>query len=219
MKDLSVSQCYLICTLNKNGKLPALDTEIQVCLLAGGLIDLMFTKSVVLNENKKLCIIDELDAKVDYLNSLYIFIKESKPMKVDKLASEYNFSFSDKRLKLLIYDIGISLSNLGYVSAENGGLFGNTSCFIPNPKIVDNVIQNIRAELLEDGSLSEEIIALVSLMDQSNQIKRYFSKHEKYQLKARLKEIKDTDANKLVKEMMVYIETMVAIIATTSFCP
>lgn len=209
MKDLSVSQSFLICALNESGKLPSLSVESPVCLVAGGLIDLLFAKSATVGVDKKLCITGELGEEYQYLNSLYTFIKESKPMKVDALASEYIFTFSDKRLKLLIKDVGTSLADLGYAATENGGFLGKTPCFIPVTTSVDHVIQNIRAELLENGTVSDHMIALVSLMDKSNLIKRYFSKYEKEQLIARLKEIKGSDLNKLVKEMVDYIDALI----------
>lgn len=216
MRELSVSQSYLICTLNERGKLPAISSEASVCLLAGGVIDLIFSNSIAIGADKKLCVTGELDEKNQHLCSLYTFIKESKPMKIDRLASEYAFSTSDKRLKLLMKDIGTSLASSGYVIAENGGFFGKTPCFIPDKKIVDHIIQNIRAELLEDGTVSDSMIALVSLMDKSKQIKKYFSKYEKDQLKKRLKEIKDSDSNKLVKEMVDYIEVLMVVIVASS---
>ncbi len=215
MKDLSISQSYLICALNKSGKLPALSLENPVCLLAGGLIDLIFSKIIVVGQDKKLCITSELGEENQYLSSLYAFIKESKPMKVEELASEYAFSLSDKRLKLLVKDIGTSLVALGYATTGNIGLLEKTPCFIPDRKIVDNMIQNIRAELLESGTVSDNMITLVSLMDKSNQIKQYFSKHEKDELKARLKEIRESDSNKLVKEMMDYIDTLMVLVAAS----
>lgn len=186
-----------------------------VCLLAGGLIDLIFAKEVAVGTDKKLSIVGELCEENQHLISLYTFIKESKPMKVDGLASQYAITLSDKRLKLLINEVGTSLSVLGYATTEKGGFLDKTTRFIPNKKIVDNVIQNIRAELLEDGTVSDNMIALVGLMDNSNQIKRYFSKYEKDKLKVRLKEIKDSDSNGLVKEMVDYIETLIAVIAVS----
>lgn len=216
MKDLSVSQSYLICALNDSGKLSALNTDSPICLLAGGLIDLIFSDSVAISNDKKLSISGELREENQHLNSLYSFIKESKRLSIDKLASEYAFTFSDKRIKMLINDIGLSLAGLGYATTEKGGLFGKTLCFIPDTVIVDNIVQNIRAELLEHGTVSDYMIALVSLLDKSNQIKRYFSKYEKDQLKVRLKEIKDNASNKLVKEMVDYIDTLIAVIAATS---
>lgn len=216
MKDLSVSQSYLICALNESGRLPALSTESPVCLLAGALIDLILAKNVAVGADKKICVTAELSEKNQYLNSLYTFIMESRPMKVDGLASEYAFTFSDKRMKRLIQDVGTSLVVLGCAATEDSGLFGKTIRFIPDAKAVDSIIQSIRAELLEDGTISDNIIALVSLMDKSNQIKRYFSKYEKDQLKARLKEIENSDSNKLIKEMIDYIDTLIVVIAAAS---
>lgn len=216
MKDLSVSQRYLICILNERGTLPALRADSQVCLLAGGLIDLILAKSVAVGEDKKLRITAELTAEHQHLKSLYMFIKESKAMKVDALASEYAFTFSDKRFKLLLKDIGTSLVDLEYASVEQGRLFGKTTCFIPDKNSVDHVIQTIRAELLEEGTVSDPIIALVSLLYKSNQIKKYFSKYEKEQLNVRLKEMKENDSNKLLNEMLEWIDTLIAVIAATS---
>lgn len=216
MKEFSISQSYLLCALNENGKLPALSTEIPACLLAGGLIDLILAKSIAIGADKKLSITSELTQENQPLASLYTFLKESKPMKLEGVTSEFLFAFSDKRMKLLIRDIGSSLAAVGSAVVEEGGLFGKTACFLPNTDDVDAIIQNIRAELLEDGTLSDQIIALVSLMEKSNQIKRYFSKYEKDQLKTRLKEIKDSDSNKLVKEMINYMETLLAVIVAAS---
>lgn len=216
MNQLTISQQYLLCVLNEKGKLPSFSTEIPVCLLAGSLIDLILAQCVAVGKDKKLAVTGELTEDNRHLSSLYIFIRESKPMKVEKLASEYAFSLSDKRLKLLIKDVGMSLKALGCASLESGGLTGNAPRFIPDKRAVDNVIQNIRAELLEDGAVSDEIVALVSLMEKSSQIKKYFSKYERDQLKARLKEIQSAESSKLVKEMVDYINTMFVIIASTS---
>lgn len=213
MDDLSVCQEYLLCSLNEKGNLPALSTEVPVCLLAGGLIDLLFSKSIAINEKKQFHIIGDLKSENQHLQSLYEFINEAKPMKVDQLVSQYAFTFTDKRLKLLIKDIGSSLVDKSYATADTKGFFGNSVSFIPNVEAIDRVIQSIRAELLEDGVLSEDMIALVSLLEKSNQIKRYFSKYEKEQLKLRLNEIKKDPSNKLVKEMIDYIEMMMVLIA------
>lgn len=216
MKDLTISQKYLLCVLNEKGKLPSIDTGIEICLLAGALFDLKFSDDVKIGEDKKIYINDQLDPSLQHIESLYTFIKESKPMKVDKLASEYCFSFSDKRKKQLLNDIGMSLVNLGSATYEKGGFFGNTDCYITKKEYVDNIIENIRAELLEDGNVSDDIIALVSLLEKSNQIKRYFSAYEKDKLKLRIKEIKDTDAHKVVKEMVDYIDGLIAVFIAIS---
>lgn len=211
MKDLSISQEYLLCILNEKGKLPALDFGIEVCILAGSLFDLIFSECVKIGDDKKIYIDGELNSNLNHLKTLHTFIKESKPMKVDKLASEYIFSFNDKRKKQLINDIGNSLVDLGLATYEKGGFFANTDCYIPKKEYVDRIIESIRAELLELGNVSDDMIVLVSLLEKSNQIKRYFSAYEKNKLKARINEIKGTNAHKVVKEMVDYIDGLIAV--------
>lgn len=213
MKDLTISQKYLLCVLNEKGKFPSIDTGIEVCLLAGALFDLKISDDVKMGDDKKIYISGQLASSLLHLESLYTFIKESKAMRVDKLASEYCFSFNDKRKKKLINDMGMSLVNLGVATYEKGGFFGNTDFYIPKKEYVDNIIENIRAELLEEGNVSDDIIALVSLLEKSNQIKRYFSAYEKDKLKIRIKEIKDTEPHKVVKEMVDYIDGLIAVFA------
>lgn len=211
MKDLTISQKYLLCVLNEKGKLPALDTGIEVCILAGSLFDLMFSECVKIGEDKKIYIDGELNLNLNYLESLHTFIKDSKPMKVDKLASEYSFSFSEKRKKQLFTDIGDSLVDLGLATHEKGGLFANTDFYIPKKEYIDRIIESIRAELLEEGNVSDDMIVLVSLLEKSKVIKRYFSAYEKDRLKIRINEIKETDAHKVVKEMVDYIDGLIAV--------
>lgn len=216
MNQLSVSQQYLLCVLNDKGRMPSFSIEIPVCLLAGSLIDLILAQCVAIGKDKKLAITAQLDEDNRHLSSLYHFIKDSKPMKVEKLAAEYAFTLGDKRIRQLEQGVGASLKALGCVSLKQGGLTGSSPRFLPDKAAVDSVIQNIRAELLEDGQVSDEIVALVSLLEKSGQIKKYFSKYERDQLKARLKEIQNSDSNKLVKEMVDCINTLFVVVISTT---
>lgn len=71
MNDLSISQAYLLCTLNKNGKFPALSAEVPMCFLASAVMDLVISESAVLEDKKKICITGELKEEYAYLESLY----------------------------------------------------------------------------------------------------------------------------------------------------
>ena len=65
--------------------------------------------------------------------------------------------------------------------------------------------------------MADETVALVSLMEKSYRLKRYFSKYEARQLKARLREIRLTPSNQLVKQTVEYVDAMIAaIIVITS---
>lgn len=206
----SISQDYLLCVLKKNGKLPVMGTEITVCLLAGALLDLLQSRVVEVDDKGKINVVGALAGEQYFLNSLYEFLKEKKPMKADKLAGEYAFTFTGRRMKELIEGIGQALASQNRAEAgEKAGIF------IPHEEAVEHVIQKIRAELLEEGSISESTVGLACLMHESKKLKDYFSKHEREQLKARLKELKSSPEHEIVRKMTEYIDTMIAVIAVT----
>lgn len=212
MPELSIVQEYVLCALSNKGKFPLFSTEIPVCVLAGALIELLASESIQIDEKKQVSVTGSLGMGQTHLKSLYAYLKQSKPKKIDDITGEYNFSFSDKKINALVTEIGNSLLAEGCVSRGTGRAFGNEFTFIPKPVEVDRVIQKIRAELLENGPISEETVALVSLLEKGNLIKNYFSKYESEQLKARLQEIKAAPSNQLVKQMMEYVDTMLALI-------
>lgn len=78
-------------------------------------------------------------------------------------------------------------------------------------------MQSIRAELLENGALSEDVIALTALLNKSGDLQKYFSAYEKKDLKKRLKEIKEDPQNEMIQKAVDYVETlflMVVVAAT-----
>ena len=75
------------------------------------------------------------------------------------------------------------------------------------------VIEKLRAEFLEQGEISDEVIVLGALLNKSGLIKKYFSKYEVQKLNERLKEIKQSEAGVLVKQLVDYIDTLIVIIS------
>lgn len=67
-------------------------------------------------------------------------------------------------------------------------------------------MQQLRAELLEEGEISEDMAAVTALLDLSGLLKQYFSKHESEQLKMRLKSIRQSEQRTAVREMLEYME-------------
>lgn len=211
MKNLSISQSYLLCVLNEKGKLPTCSTETSVCLVASGMLDLI-SSGVIAIDNKKLYVIGNIDNNHQHLKSLYNFIKETHNVTLEKLAAEYSFSFTNKRMIELLYDVGESLVKEQCAISEKGGFFGNSTYFIVNAQEVNHVVETIRVEILESGTMSEKVIALTSLLEKSGHIKRFFSKYENKRVKERISEIRKGSTNQLVKEMVDYINTMISVI-------
>ena len=87
MKDLSITQEYLLCALNKKGKIPAFGNEIQTCFVAGALLELLNNEFVKI-QDKKVVINKKLDETTfGHLRPLYSFIERSKPASIAMLTS------------------------------------------------------------------------------------------------------------------------------------
>lgn len=215
MKDLSVTQQYLLCALKKNGRLPIFGIEKTVCLSASGVLELLM-EEVLAFDGKKLTIRTSLPAEKAYLYPVYEVVEKKQPVKFEKVVEYFSVTFTDKHLHELIDRVGESLAEAGCVRREKGGLLGERNLYVPEESAVDAIVQNIRAEILEDGALSEDIVALTALLNKSGDLQKYFSAYEKNALKRRLREIKENPQNEMIQRVSEYINTLFAMIIVAS---
>jgi hypothetical protein len=214
MRNLSITQEYYLCALKEDGHLPLLKTvEVSTCLVAGEILELLMDGFIRIDEKKKIEISKDLSSDRLYLAPVYKTIQDSKPMKIETLAEKYILG-TNKKLENLCDVLGASLTNNNYVIEKPAtGLFHNKNLYVPNTEAATKVIEKMRAEFLEAGSVSDETVALGVLFSKSGLIKQYFSKHETSKLNERLDEIKVSETGLFVKKIVDYIDTMVAIIA------
>ena len=151
MKDLSVTQEYLLCVLGKRGSV-SLDIFKIAGLAAGGVLELLMEDILTFDE-KKLSIRTSLPWEKEYLRPIYELIQQKQPIKVEKIAEEFSCTLTNKRAKQLIESIGDSLEEAGYARKEISGIFGSKVRYFPDPQGMDAVVQKIRAEILEDRFL------------------------------------------------------------------
>lgn len=209
MQDLTVTEKYLIVSLTDRGKLPLLGVEVPSCLVVAGLFDMVFEGVVEIGAKKRLKAVKELPDNLSFLRCLYDMIIENPKLTPDKLVSEHMLTFTGKRLTNYLKAVAGSLAEKGLADLEKDG----EVCF-PKDGEKDKIIQEIRAELLEDGVVSKEILLLTALMYKGQQIKKYFSKYEADCLKKRIKEMKKTEIGELVSEAVDYITCLIVIAAT-----
>ena len=103
-----------------------------------------------------------------------ILLQKKQPIKFENAIEYFSFNFTDKYINGLVEDIGESLAELGCVRKEKGGFMNGKTVYIPNEADVDHIVQNIRAELLEAGEISEDIVVLTALLNKSQDLRRYF---------------------------------------------
>lgn len=209
MKDLSLIQEYMICAVNERGGISSLSTEKLVCLVAAGLLDLRLAGCLTIG-GKKAWTSAPLPEDRAYLRSLYDFVGE-KPKTLEKIVEAFAYTVTDKRLAELTKAVGRSLVDLELAQETRGGLLGNRKNFVPTKEAVEHVIDMVRAELLEDVEVTEDIVALVALLEKGKCVKTYFSAYEQKTIKAKLKQIAASPEGKMAGELIGYVENMMAI--------
>ena len=101
MKDLSILQKYMVCTVNEKGVFPFASVEERILgLVAAGLLELEMEGCITIR-GRKIAAAGRLPAHRTYLEPLYAFIQEKQEVKADVVVDAYNFSWTDKRLKAL----------------------------------------------------------------------------------------------------------------------
>ncbi|MDO4356851.1 MAG: GPP34 family phosphoprotein [Clostridia bacterium] len=214
MKDLSIMQEYFLCAVNDKGKISSFSTEKLVCMVASGLLEMQLENCVEIADNR-VRVTGALPAQREYLRSLYAYVDQPKPVKVEKILDAYNNSASGRRLFELMDAVGASLEAAGLAEAGRAGLLGGRRAYVPKREAINGVIDQIRAELLEAGEVTEDVAALVVLLDRSKSLKQYFSDFERKELKARLKQIMNAPTGKMIRDMVEYVEGMLTATAVT----
>ena len=206
MKDMTLSQEYLICAVNEKGKIGSMNIEKVVCLLAAGLLELQLAECITMDQ-KAATVTAPLPQDKEYLRSLYDYIGSGKggSIKMDKLLESYTYSLSSKQVRALMGGIGGELEKMGLAT-----LLSNEG-FAPVKGALDGVIDLVRSELLEEGEVTEDIAALVILLEKAGIIKNYFSPYERGQMKDRLKAIVRSPQGRQVGRMVEYVEGMLSI--------
>ena len=208
MNRKSTAQEYYTLMIDKNGLMPAMHRdEAGAGLAASAFMDLT-VNDIVAVEKKKITVIKELPDSLIYLEDLYTYLKE-KSRQMEKMMTDF---YAGSRNKKLAEKIGESLCKAGAAVEEKGGLFAPKRVFIPEKAYKDELIGMIRSAVKEE-EMAPRDVALVWLLQQTNCLKQYFSKHESNQLKQKLKEMKKDPQNKQLAEMIDYVSDMTAVMA------
>ncbi|HIV44049.1 MAG TPA: GPP34 family phosphoprotein [Candidatus Faecalibacterium avium] len=206
MKDLSIVQKYMVCTVNDKGVFPFASVEERTLgLVAGALLELQMEGCIAV-DGKKVSAAGALPQDKGYLKPLYDFIREKQSVKLYVVVDAYNFSWTDKRINELRDAVGGSLVQLGAASACKAGLLGKQAGYLPGPETVRSVVEQMRAELLEEGPVSDETAALVALLERVKCLKAYFSAFEQKAVRQKIEALTQSPEGKMVRDMMTYLQ-------------
>ena len=206
MKDLPIVQKYMVCAVNDKGVFPFASVEERTLgLVAGALLELQMEGCIAV-DGKKVSAAGALPQDKGYLKPLYDFIREKQSVKLYVVVDAYNFSWTDKRINELRDAVGGSLVQLGAASACKAGLLGKQAGYLPGPETVRSVVEQMRAELLEEGPVSDETAALVALLERVKCLKAYFSAFEQKAVRQKIEALAQSPEGKMVRDMMTYLQ-------------
>ena len=68
------------------------------------------------------------------------------------------------------------------------------------------MVEQMRAELLEEGPVSDETAALVALLERVKCLKAYFSAFEQKAVRQKIEALTQSPEGKMVRDMMTYLQ-------------
>ena len=139
MNDLSITQSYYACAVNRRGAFPLLAEERQICLVAAGLIELRLAGCIAV-EGKRIRITAPLPAECACLQPLYARLDRDKPLSLEKLVDLYSFSLSARPMAELTAAVGQSLCAAGLADEAKGGLFNSQTRYLPRAEAIGHKI-------------------------------------------------------------------------------
>lgn len=208
MKNLSLTQKYLIAALNNKKNLSA-NSEKMVCLVAAGLMELQ-QQGCIQFEKKKVTLCKKLPQENNYLAPLYDYIAAKKEVKLSKLTDAFCFSLTEKRFQTYFEAVGDSLVPLGFATPCEKGVIHKKQGYIEDEKTVNCFIEQIRTELLLEESLEENTAALALLLEKSNVLKSHFSRQERAKMKKTLKQLLESPQGKMTTYMIDIVDACIS---------
>ncbi len=218
MTDLTITQEYMICVVNDKGILSNHRQYAAAALIASGLLEMEMENCIDI-ENNKIAIKSNLPAKLLCLKPLYEEIEQARAIKIEKIIETYMVSLTETKFRKLTSSINNSLVEAGVAKMVKAGILENKEGCVPNQEIRDHIIEEIRAEILGKNTISEKTTVLTILLDKADCLKEYFSKYERKKLKARLGEIRNSDTDTLVKEIIKHVDNLMAAIFISVIVP
>lgn len=171
--NLSITEKYMLCTLNNNGNFSGGKSyKKQQNLVAAALMELWFTGCGQSDAQNRFILTQVPSSQYNYLLPLCNFLAElPTPSIITNILLGY--LSKDGNAKKLFNQVGTSLSSKGVVLPNTMDLFGySQTAFQPHPVAIECIIQELRRQFLLNNISNETsiLIALLEDCDQNNNI-------------------------------------------------
>jgi len=210
MKNLNLSQQYLLFTMNRNGKISSINYYVGMCLVMAGLLDLQEAQVIELDQKEIIILSDQLPEELEYLDCLFDKITQMKKKRIDKLATAYGTTFFEKDLRLLVAQTRNSLIDLREVTVETDG---KALSYLAKEKTIAQLV----ARLENLNQLDHDGLKLAILLKKSSYLKKYIEKPERKMLERKIKDVKHDPVAKQTQVMISQLDWLMgAMVAITA---
>lgn len=201
MERKSIAQEYYMLVTDKYGMLPSMQREESGAgIAAAALMDLL-SAGIIAEEKKKVEVVKDLPYELSFLQPLYVYLRE-KHRYVNKIMTDW---YTGSRCRQLMELIGKSLQETGLTKEEEGGVFRPKKVYIPVKEYEDELTGRLKAAAAAEEDMEPADMALLSILKESKNLNRLFSKDEKAQVEKRIREIKDNPQNEELAGVIRYI--------------
>lgn len=207
MKNLSVSQKYLICSLNKKG-LVNINYEEPTCFITGCLFDLMFSGNIKIDKENKITVFKALKDENRYLESLYNYLCKKGSVRMCDVISKYVLPTYNNDMKQLFSDVCKSIEIEGYLNPRKKTLFNKKERFLANKDKQFEVVKQLKNEILLHCEKEEQDLAIIHLLKKANIIDNFFEGIESKLLNKYIEDTKNDFVSIEVERMMDFTRAM-----------
>lgn len=224
MDNVTITEKYALCMLKEKKKF--YESELTPHLVMSMIIEMMLSDNLEITAKNKVKLNDN-EPSTEYNKQLYNIIKDMKKKEVDikDIITNICYGFTSKKMKDVVESLKEEMIKSGLISLDNKkGIIRDKEIIVLNENEFSSTIEEIRAELLENGILTDDIILLGSLLNATKFLKNIFTKYEKDALNKRLEELKNTEiakkvriAQSVVDDMTVFFPAYIAAMATVNY--
>lgn len=214
MNNVNITEKYTLCMLKEKKML--YENELTPHLIVSMIIEMMLDGNLEITDKNKVKLNEKLLIS-NYNKNLYEIMKDLKKEEIPlkNIITSICYTLPNKKLQGVIETLKEGMIEKELIVIENKkGLLGSKEKIQINESKFNNIIEEIRSEVLEKGKLTEDLILLTSLLNSTKFLKNIFTKYEKDELNNRLNEIKNTQISKKVKVAQSVISDMSALTAS-----
>lgn len=205
-KNLSIPQEFVLLALDREtNKLKSIfRMHVALYTVIACIVELSINGNVTFDDDDTVRISNSTATGEKYLDRLLEIMSAEKPKNLKKWVSYFYYRRD-------IYKMVVeSLVDKGVLEIENTEVL----FVVPVKKYSDvanirnHIVEKIRAELLEHGSVEEHTIALVLLLNIKNMLNDYFSDYEQKTLKQKLEILRKEDIFKKIRTVDIAIQSI-----------